>query len=693
MKIVSVLITLIAIEYQVVVQAVNLARYDKLSKEELLDLDREVTDFYNRNYDQIDALNISYDEQILMSMRAHRHTIVINHFDYRYTDSNVMANSKGSKVDADKCEIQLKALVEMAKSMEKAPLSALNFIEANGQTQSGVLNGNFVWLGSPATCARARVTANSSSEFTNNSEVGEIIGRYCVAHIKAKIWPDWDKYFEERLRIRIGVCLPESCHATLFAEREQVRQDVDFLARFSLRKPFSTDRYLTTYLYCLPDEDSPHRKLDLGSKLLIAFLLFWASLTLYTNIKYHQRKNLVRRLRQSVDIRMIISEKRDDYDEEMEKLAITSTYDRSIRDHQLPGLKSNSLRPSDFASGSSSRTSSKSPTPVVSEVEDNDGEFNAIRHVVVPKMNTAKRKQSHKFEKGIDFLRAFSIQSNLNYLCKRRTSELEARERHANQPSFQQQVHINSRKLGNINNRVSASNEALIQDLKKDNQQAYGQSKVAIVSDNNKSVCNYDGKSGQLQHSSDDEGSETKRLNMDVFDGIKVFATAYIVHGHTLMFFFGIVTDIKFATERMLDFSMILCLNTLHVVSMFYMITGALITYLAFSRQKTKELLKPTFWILVIMGRYLRLIPTYLLVFWFARHLSPYTGSGVRWFDYRTDIEHVRGYCSTESWMTMFTMSAADIKVPLDCVPQSWYLSNDFRTLLILPFYVMILAK
>lgn len=672
------------------VEAVNLARYDKLSKEELLELDREVTDFYLEKYDQLDTLNVSYDEQILKSMRAQRHTNVLNHYDYIYTDYKTMLNSIGAKVDRKKCEIQLRALVEMSKNLEDTPLSVRDFFDASSPSAAGVLNGNFVWLGSPATCQRAKISANSSLKITKDSEVGEINARFCVAHIKSNSWPDWDKYFEQRLRIRIGICLPESCHSNLYVDSEQIRKDVDYLNRHKLPKPFNGDNYSTTYLYCLPDEDSPHRQIDLGAKLLIGFLFFWLALTLYTNIKYHRRKKLVHRLRNSVDIRMIISEKRDDYDDETEN-KISNESDKnqtSTSSEHLSSLKSNTLSPN--MGGNMSQLSSAGPTPIPSEIEDNDGEFNVIRPVVVTK-NPKKRSKSKdlskaetfsKSDSGLDFLRAFSIQSNLNYLCKNRINETEARERHSNE---QQEVVINSKKFSLSNNRISASNEALLHDFKKD------KSKVAIVSN-----YKYDETTsgGLTQDSSDDDKSMTrKRVNVNIFDGIKVFATAYIVHGHVLMFFFGVVTDLRFATERMFNFSLIFTFNALHVVGLFYIITGILTTYLAFSRQKKKELLKPTFWILVIASRYLRLIPTYLLVFWFAKHLAAHTGGGPTWFDYRTDMEHVRGFCLTESWKTMLTMSASDVKVPYDCVPQSWYLSNDFRTLLILPFYVMILAK
>jgi len=40
----------------------------------------------------------------------------------------------------------------------------------------------------------------------------------------------------------------------------------------------------------------------------------------------------------------------------------------------------------------------------------------------------------------------------------------------------------------------------------------------------------------------------------------------------------------------------------------------------------------------------------------------------------------------------MWTVSASNVKIPLDCVPQTWYLSDDFRTLMVLPVFIYLLA-
>lgn len=704
----------------------------------MIKLDREVGEFFKQTYDYLDRNNVTYEEQLFKSIRASRHTTVINYFDFKYSDVATMRRSEGTQVNDKLCLRQLDALVNMARRANELdrpglPLSVLDFLESSGRVEPGALNGNSFWKGSEASCVRARVPKEVTQKHLNESlpdlapdddEGDTIKGRYCMVHLRAKSWPKWDKFFEDRISIKMGLCIPEACHSRIYFESTDVKTGVDYLARHNLLKPFNGDRYEISYLYCFPDEDSAHRQLDLSARLFVAFVAFWTLVTVYANYKYQLRARLVRKLREAVDIRMIISQNnvgQTESDEEFEvrkKLVALADApppaDESPKSrNKLDATKGLSLNTLGLPEGNAgSGASSANPTPLPSEVEDNDGEFGAIRPMVVKRKQSQSRKRSARkasVQEGLDstggpdFIKAFSIESNLNYLFRRRKDESDARANSqgasaANQEvSKQQQLHslgqVRQSPQFAINRRASSSNEALIKDLQLQDGEQGSEFKVAIVSSRSTSGAN---QSGQLDSPSADSAATKKkrrRVNMDILDGVKVVATAWIIYGHTMMLFFGLVNDLRFADERMFDFTIITLLNTLQVVSMFYIITGALVTYLAFSRDRRNEILKPAFWILAVLSRYFRLLPAYLLVFWFARNVASYTGYGATWSDYRTDDQHVRHFCSNEPWSVIFTMSAADIKIPLDCVPQAWYLSNDFRTLLILPIYVVILAK
>ena len=660
--------------------AVSPNRVAHLSAEQFHLLDKEVIEFYEENYEDLDSKNVSYDEQLFKSLRSIRHTVVINHNDFRYTGEDFKLAAMGSSVDRDKCRHQMSQLVRLALKADGpdagAPLSLVDFLESSARTESGVLNGNFVWLGSHSSCERARIPARVAAAYLGESGSGQhqtggqadIRGRYCVAHLRAKSWPKRDVYFEDRLTIRKGVCIPEPCHTAIYERDAQIQQLVDRFARHNLLRPFNQDdRYETSSLYCFPDEDSAHRKWDLGAQLFAVYMALWLALTIWANVAYQRRTDLAQKLRQTVDIRMIIDE----------SLGGSSGEEEDGQREAFGAQKGEQDKKARASGDPRQELASKldSLTPASSDLEETDVEFvNLFRgHRKESSASWARKtkagtnfdhheqRQPMGSSERLDLARAFSIEANFNFLMSPRrqmmSSESDAIESPPPPPP------------------PPPRQEKLIKDLQRKH------SGVAIVS------------RSELGRQQQQRALGQRRVNIEILDGLKVIATGYIVFGHTLMFFFGCVSDLKFASERMLDTTMTATINTLQVVSLFYLITGCLFTYLSFSQTGPKQLLSPLFWLAVMLRRYFRLLPAYMLVFWFARHLAPHFGSGRDWYDYRTDLEYPRGFCGQESWWVMWTMSTADVKIPMDCVPQAWYLSDDFRTLLLLPAYVFLLAK
>lgn len=850
--------------------AISPRQADSLRPEQYNELDFDVKRYFEETYEELDSRNVSFDEQLYRSIRSIRHTIVIQHNEFYYTSEQYKQQAMGPLVDRHQCKQQLFLLAEIAKKMAKdqadglddldVPLSITNFVDSSARAEAGVLNGNFVWLGSHSSCVRARIPSEISELYLTNEVVEnfkekfnqleqqqqqqpvarnshwkasmpDIKGRYCVSHMRAKSWPKWDIYFEDRITIRKGICLPEPCHTAIYEQDEEIQQLIDYLTRKNLPAPYSRDdRYETSSLYCLPDEDSPYRQWDLGAKLFVAFVIGWALITLWFNRIYYQRRATLQKLRETIDIRMIIDTKRDELssssddnnDEEEERFnAVASRANKSqsalyneivqnptirlLQDEQCKSspidnnqqirepqqqqhqqqtqrkqeeqtqkkgdkskgflhagakqLKKQFALASDTititkANNTSPETSTETPTttntdnklqtndaqtldasnppslvntPLPSDIEETDVEFISMFRSDLAQQQQQKKKREKKIKPsanytyedksssgnikdsssgdagdgggGLDWVRAFSIEANFFALVSPRSTTVST-ERDHKRDSQERQQNINSRagsrvgsrsgsragvyagsrgsqQLAAVPRRTSSSNDKLIKDLQ---QQDSG---VAIVS---KSELNSSAAGGSSK-------TRSRRVDIEMLDGLKVIATSYIVFGHTLMFFFGCVNDLRFASERMLDITMAATLNTLQVVSLFYIITGCLITYLSFSRTKPKQLLNPFFWLLVMFGRYFRLLPAYLVVFWFSRHVATHMGSGRDWYDYRTDVEHPRGFCGQESWWVMWTMSAADIKIPMDCLPQAWYLSDDFRTLLVLPFFIYLLAR
>lgn len=710
------------------VSGVNIEKWEQLNRGQLLELDREVSSYYNDSYDKINDKKISYNDQLFRSIRAIRHTNVLNLFDFMYTDARIMQDSAGQKVGLEHCLSQLEILDKFAQQAADSrthhlvPLSAIDLLESSARPESGVLNGNFMWLGSYTSCHHARVSYKhieqhlgplpASFNASHGSNGGDIVGRYCVAHLRAKSWTKDDPYFGNRITLKAGLCVPEVCHTSAYVDSQEVRDRIESLTKANMVFPFKGDEYEVSYLYCVPDEDSPHRRLNLGAKLFIVFVGVWSLLLIYSNVKYQRRLRATKKLNKSIDITMIVEQNSAPTKPDAQvggRGKQAKQQENKATDQQTAGSMQNLELPSNGGGDGGSLTSNEA-TPAQSDNEE-DSEFGqAIKQVLAGTRPKAQRRVGDDRKTEIvgpfDFVKAFAVKANIDFLFRRAdfvnsqntqqssTTISQAVRRVSSGPQQHQHQQHQSAPVGMspTTRRLSKSNAAMIKALEKEQQDGEQTCSETLAKLDAAEQSGGTGGGGGSAATHKTAPPSTKRVNIDILDGIKVFATAYIVFGHTLMFFFGCVADIRFGNEHMFDFTMIATINALQVVGLFYIITGILISYLAFSRQKVRQLLQPSFWVIVIIGRYLRLLPSYLLVFWFAKHMAQYTGSGPFWIDFRTDDQQPRGYCSHESWLTMLTMSAADVKIPYDCVPQAWYLSNDFRTLLIIPVYVIVLA-
>lgn len=615
---------------------VNLNRFDNLTKEEYIALDNDASSFYRTKIWELDSQEPDYDKLLYRALRTYKHTNLINHYDYKYGDHETMVHAAGKTVDDSLCLKQLAALHALVQptndTTTELPISIVNLMDTWARSESAVLMGNNVWFGSWTTCIRARIPAATLASGLQQ----DIQGRYCMGHLRAKSWPTDDIYFDDSVAIKTAMCLPDTCHSTTFFEHEQVRELVNSLARRYMIEPFNqAHRYNITYLYCLPDDDSPLREWNFGAKLFVLFVYLWLLVFFYANWRYHKRANK-RTCKQPA------SNDNADYTE-------TEIYTKPVQDKKA-------------------ELGSQSPvTSDIDKLTETLKEFvettNKAKLALVASRRPS-RAHAHvaSEEQKLDFCASFSLESNLRLLLRERP--IEKYQAIAKEP--RKSLALNQRpgrRLSAQGRRVSVS-----------------ETPALAGCDNGASVA------------ANRKGKAASRVNIDIFDGIKVLATAHIVAAHTCYLFVEHGRDTKFVSDRMMDAEMAFYQNGTQAVGLFYMITGLLLTYLAFTRS-ARQLFKPSFWLLAAVNRYLRLVPMYALVFWFAKHVAPLTGSGGGWLDYRTDTRNVRGYCAVDSWWTTLTLSAADTKRPYGCLPQDWYLSNDFRAMLALPFYLMLLAK
>lgn len=253
----------------------------------LIALDHEASRYFRESYQFLSAGNVTYDEHLFRSIVSIRHATLNHLFEFRYSERRQAIEAEGTDVEDLLCLQQLKLLAEFAETLAKEgtdsiPLDAIDFLESNGKAQSGILNGNHIWLGSEKSCVRARIEPNNVSQLTSRKPIE---GRHCVAHLKSRSWNLENHYYGDRISIKLGVCLPKVCHSRHFMDSAEVRQRVDLITRTRLQHPFNGNRYLIDYLYCTPDSNSPLRQWPLGAKLFFLFITLWSLLFIHANIK------------------------------------------------------------------------------------------------------------------------------------------------------------------------------------------------------------------------------------------------------------------------------------------------------------------------------------------------------------------------------------------------------------------------
>lgn len=182
-------------------------------------------------------------------------------------------------------------------------------------------------------------------------------------------------------------------------------------------------------------------------------------------------------------------------------------------------------------------------------------------------------------------------------------------------------------------------------------------------------------------------------VDLRCIEGIKVIAMSYIIMGHVLMCATLLVEN---GRETAYSNSVTYAITNMmpaFAVNAFFTITGLLTAYLMFKQNQSHSFItSPIKWFAFIMYRYLRIMPLYLIVTMYTKHVARYTGSGPVW-DYGTSNLAQRKACEQESlwWTVLF---GANFKSPLEhCIPSAWYLANDFQFFIVTPIFLALLHK
>lgn len=181
-------------------------------------------------------------------------------------------------------------------------------------------------------------------------------------------------------------------------------------------------------------------------------------------------------------------------------------------------------------------------------------------------------------------------------------------------------------------------------------------------------------------------------------DCIRVTGTLFIVCSNTILVlstYPNRVTDLNEDTQSIL--SLILTTSSQRIVDTMFIISGFLTGYHLLRRFGTDwhKLAQLSTWSQLQLMHYLRLSPTYLLVYYFTKHIFVALGSGPDW-DYGTNDLSRMGSCQNEEWwraILYFINGVGAQHSAASCSPTSWFLALDTQIYLTLSIFLFMFLK
>jgi peptidoglycan/LPS O-acetylase OafA/YrhL len=160
--------------------------------------------------------------------------------------------------------------------------------------------------------------------------------------------------------------------------------------------------------------------------------------------------------------------------------------------------------------------------------------------------------------------------------------------------------------------------------------------------------------------------------------GIKTLAMIWLMISHLSMSLFPYVKNV----DDLLSYYMgsvhgSFVLQGQHGVPLFFIISGLLFGF-KYLNQKTIS------WERIILWRYFRLMPMYLVVYAYSKKFAHLIGDGPLWDSAVSEHSEMR-QCLLESWWVPLLMLSNFTPPYAHCLITGWHIANDFQIYLVLP--------
>lgn len=684
-------------------------------------------------------------------------------------------------------------------------IQLLRYLDTFGRAPSDLLRGNVKWYGSYSGCLDTKLKADPSL----GGGTKRIKFRYCMAALKSVGWKNFNNLVAKKsdsnkmnwnefgvhtsdfatgnnFFIRIGVCLPESCDSSAFDYQENV-QNIEKLVKFNLMKPFNSDHYYLSDLYCIPDQRSPIVSIPLAGKLLILLAILWLSLiliatTVHLNVERFYRK-AVSEIRQK-KVANVLHEP-------------GKQLERQLQQRRLKAGE-------DCVGGGGGDDDDRDEIEGIGAFEEHDNnEFKEsdilkLKHNWI-KLNLYVFDHLKNFIQGVDLVSCLSLYSNWLKYTKRlklAVAQLHAEEERRERCRVRNEklVDASHSRKGKISIRITDENarvtsqsdsigklKALDSTNKSSSEQQQQQQTKSFTSDNvsssssSQNLTTNSGNSQKQQSTVINEQVEKEinkrqlakdeldefesefvkqRVDTSSLNALKVIALFWIIAGHCIFYLGSNISNGAILKNYVRDISAFALANgAMYITELFFVITGCLTSYLAFKyntfklrdddneeisanlqavsnnnddncsqktisssnpqattgssngRRKSRaeieasehfflesRMFKISFWISIAINRYLRIVPTYLLVYSFVKLITVYVGGSGQVWDYAVSANSMRRKCVQESWLPILTLTTNFVSIYEHCIAGGWYLSVDMQFMLLAIPCLLILA-
>lgn len=191
--------------------------------------------------------------------------------DQSYSNKRDLQVSGWPVADQDKCGQELRWLLNQLNNIQqnytllkgRLGYDLTNWMDSMGKPETGTYSGVVNWLGSHKQCSK--LTLNG----------GKIKARYCIGKLRPSWWPEKET-ITPKTRIRLGLCLPETCDTLSF---DVYKQMIEQLGKFEFNQFYKDNLHMES-IFCLPDERSPVRQMPLSGHIFIYVACFWIAVVI-----------------------------------------------------------------------------------------------------------------------------------------------------------------------------------------------------------------------------------------------------------------------------------------------------------------------------------------------------------------------------------------------------------------------------